>query len=177
MNSSRLLKIKTLLKGKVSRRGQTSLFDFFAAVLVFIVTFVMFITLSDRAMRDSILASDFSDMVALGHTLTEAFVSSQGVPSDWQNNPASAQSIGFAINQNDLDSSKLNAFIAMNYSLSKTKMGIPPFVDYHFAVTDVNGSTLYESGVERQRPQTVLQFIRYAILNNSVVKLKLVLYE
>lgn len=160
-----------------SRRGQTSLFDFFATVVIFITIFVMFLTLSDRAMRDSLLASDFSNSVSLGHTLSEAFVGSSGVPANWETDPSNVQSIGFATNQNDLDRSKLDAFIGMDYGASKAKMGIPPFIDYHFSVEDEEDTIIYESGVTRNRSHAILPFVRYAILDGEAVELKLVLYE
>lgn len=162
---------------KKEKRGQTSLVDFFAAVLIFIVIFMLFITLSDRTIRDSFLASGFSKTAALGQALTESFVGSRGIPTDWESNPTNVQAIGFATHQNYLDSSKLDAFVAMDYNLSKTKMGIPPVIDYHFIVMDANNVTLYESGMVKNSSQATLPFIRYAILGENAVKLKLVLYE
>lgn len=157
-------------------RGQTNVADMLVATIVFVVAFAGFIMLSDRAYRDTLSASKFDGIAIAGTSITESFVGSGGVPSDWETNSSNAQAIGLADSQNYLSHAKIKAFTLMTYNLSKTKIGLPPGIDYRFIVVNMSNATLYQSGVVLNKSQTITPFRRSIIVNGSPAELRLILY-
>ena len=168
---------KNRIKSARSRKGQTNITDLLIALLAFVAAFVVFIILSDRSARDALLTSNFNEITINGITITEAFVGNGGIPFDWENNPESVQSIGLVEDQNNMDPDKLSAFVAMDYNLSKSKMGLQPNVDYHFQILDSDGTVLYESGTEPAVAVGIFPFSRDIIINDAPGEMRLVLYD
>jgi len=159
------------------KKGQSNITDFLIAVLTFIGVFIIFITLSDRSQKDAFQASSVNELTLKGIEITESFLGSKGIPPDWESNPSTVQSIGLVEDQNNLNLAKVIAFTSIDYNLSKIKIGLPQNVNYLFEISDLNGNVLYKSGKKPDSFNKVFPFSRLAILNNTAVQLRLILYE
>lgn len=153
------------------------MYDFISMILIFMLMFSTYLFLVDKSERDTFAATSFTELTSLGLSISESFVSNAGVPINWESDPANVQMIGFVSSQNVLDTAKLDAFVAMNYNLSKSKLGIDPFRSYTFTITNSSNDTIYSSGTVPSDSDTIFPFVRYAILNETTVTLRLVLYE
>ena len=157
-------------------RGQTSIADLFVTVIVFVMAFTIFMTLSDRSTRDAFFASRFSEATVSGTSVTESLVGNPGVPPDWQKNPAAAYAIGLMTDQNRLDDAKLAAFVAMNYNISKIKMGLQPYLDYHFEIISSSNVTLYSSGIVPSDKRSVFPLSRSVMVDGQRAEMRLTIY-
>jgi hypothetical protein len=159
------------------KKGQSNITDFLIAVLMFIGVFIIFMTLSDRSQKDAFQASSSNELILKGVEITESFLGSKGIPPDWESNPSVVQSIGLVEDQNNLKLAKVIAFTSMDYNITKIKIGLPRNVNYLFEIRDLNGNILYRSGIKPDSFNKVFPFSRLAILNNTAVQLRLILYE
>lgn len=163
---------------RIFRRGQINAIDFLAAMIFFIFILVSFISLIDIQQKNNLVKLRQDRLLAAGTTIGDMLVESGGVPENWETMGASSiQAIGLAASQNNLSALKVNKFLATDYNTTKTLMGLPAVVDYHFMITNASGSVLYQSGINSSNYNISFLFTRYVIWNGSAAWMRLRLYE
>ncbi|MEM4348091.1 MAG: hypothetical protein QXN37_00795 [Candidatus Anstonellaceae archaeon] len=121
------------------------------------------------------------DMQTILVGISDMFVLSSGVPSDWENDDfLKANAFGFASSRNVLSPSKLSALSPMNgyYDLVKEKMGAGPF-DIYLSVIDADsGSLLYSFGLEPDYTNSKISSAeRLAILDDKIVRVRVQIWK
>lgn len=160
------------------RKGQVNAIDFLAAMIFFIFILVFFISSMDIQQKNNLANLRQDRLLAAGTMIGDMLVESGGVPDNWETMSASGiQSIGLAASQNNLSALKVAKFLATDYNTTKTLMGLPEVVDYHFMITNASGSVLYQSGINSSNYNISFLFTRYVVWNGSAAWMRLRLYE
>lgn len=164
-------------KGRRIRKGQISVIDFLLAISLYAVILALTISLVTVEQGNSRSRSRQEALWAAGTAITDTLAMSSGVPTNWETNIASTQAIGLADTANRLSVLKVTKFVTLDYNTSKTLMGLPRGTDYHFSITDTNGTVLKQSGIDSNVSDISLSFTRYVIWNGSRAWMRLRIYE
>lgn len=159
-----------------SKKGQLNSIDFLIAAVVFMFLLVFFVGYWYVSAGDLQNTITRNRLESLGVTITDNFVKSPGVPSNWTDNTSFIQSVGFVSSQNILAESKLENFTNLDYNISRTMLGLSTAQGFYFYVDDVDGDRRYQSGNSSTSGQ-VISITRAAILNGEKVKVRLIVYE
>lgn len=166
-------------------KGQIYLIDILVSLLVMSIVVALAVSFSAVEVKNSEDTTLRNDMLTSGLSGIELLIGSPGVPSDWEGGgglAAGVSSIGLAKRiggvtyRNDLDTAKLDAFVAMPYNASKAMMGMGGSSDYYFTITDGNGALLASKGTDAPEAGNVYAFTRYCTWNGTSVIVGLKVY-
>jgi hypothetical protein len=143
---------------------------FYAIVVTLLISWVA------AEQKNFVYASDQNTILTSGTSIINMFVTSRGVPHNWEMNTPSVQAIGLASSTNRLSSKKVNSFLTLDYNTSRGKLGLDN-TNYFFTITNMNGTLLNSSGVDSNSSTTALVFTRYAALGGNNVRVTLKIYR
>ena len=125
------------LSGKIKQepRGQIFSSDLMVAFFLFIIIFSAIIIFWNNMIMFSSYDVENRYIESLAVEIADTMVRTGGYPSTWEN--SNATTIGLAEWDRKIDSKKISAFIAMDYSQSKELMGIGGY-DYFFRLVGAN---------------------------------------
>ena len=127
-------------------KGQIISYDFMVAMVLFLLIFLtlnsiwvgIFSSVDGNQMQSQIQDSAYKAL--------EVMIKTKGHPTDWEDDPANAESIGLAKRKNVFDDDKVDAFKTMDYDLSKELMGLGAF-DYNLDVNAFGTANDFTKGV------------------------------
>jgi len=161
-------------------RGQISNIDL--AVAFVVVLFILLSVFEVWNMSLSRLAR-FESKRVIDRRVSETaelLVKTPGAPSDWWKqevvNSTSVQSMGFAEKDNILSSERLGKAYSLDYETMKEILSLSK-EEYYITVSDLesaNRTIIYAMGRKPGKYSVVVS--RYAILNDTIVELKVSLY-
>ena len=159
----------------MARKGQGVPIDFVAGLFIFLVMLSYFLILWDSySQRYSEMASSIElETTAIG--IADQLVSTGGSPNNWTMNPLTAQSIGLAWRQNELDPYRLAALSALPYANAKKILGVGQ--EFAIKVETLEGGRLSTVGSETGNSSKAVEVTRVARMNGSSVNVKVQVYE
>ena len=172
MNKTKNLKIRPIKK-----KGQLFSLDLVASVVIFIILFAFIISLWNlysTRLSENIYSEELQ---LLSFQITDLLVKSQGEPTNWENNPENVSVIGLKLNPNYLDSNKINAFLTLDYNLTKELFNIERF-DFNFKILDLNGNTISETGLSSPETNSyIISNKRLVIIQNETRQISFTLWK
>ena len=154
--------------------GQAIPLDFAAGLFIFVLVLAYFLIQWD------LFATRFAELATAGSMdsraidISEMLVHSPGQPENWTSEPLNAQSIGFARKQNLLDWNRVAAFSSLPYANAKQLLG----TDHEFLVIiETPDGARYATIGHDENSTRAVEVVRMAILNETVVKVRVRLYE
>lgn len=159
----------------MNRKGQINSFDATFAMLVFILALVFIIAFwftSISSMQNTISRNRL-EYTAL--SISDVLVKSQGLPSNWEQDPSNTHMLGLATYPNVLSESKLSNFTNLSYSTAKDLLNLDS-EEFYFYVEYLNGTRVYESGNSSLTGDNIITVRRFAVLNGTKVRMGLSVY-
>ena len=159
----------------MAKKGQGVPIDFVAGLFIFLVMLAYFLLLWDSYSQRYFASASSIGMETEAMGIADQLVSAGGSPNNWTADPLSAQSIGLAWRQNELDPYRLSALSSLPYANAREKLG----VDREFAIKieTLDGGRLATIGVDTRISSKAVEVIRIAVLNGSAVNVKVQVYE
>lgn len=147
---------------------KAQLFSLEAILSIIVFMFVMLFLLSFWNIVSTRLnsAAASGELELQAAQITDILVSSRGFPEAWENDSASVIIPGLMFNPHNLEQQKVDAFVALNYSVIKHAFNIERF-DFRFDVRDANGNLLSGVGVYPSTDDEAIVFQRFALINNQ----------
>ncbi len=155
-------------------RGQVNSIDLAAASVVFIIMLSFLLMSFGNSITAARQAASRDKLEHAAISATDLLIKTPGTPGNWEQNASLAQSLGLASTQNILMPAKLSAFSNLSYSQGKGLLGLDS--GYYFYVEDLAGSRLYEAGNASYSASGSVSVLRYALVGNTKVRLRLVAY-
>ncbi|VVC01803.1 Uncharacterised protein [uncultured archaeon] len=162
-------------KKETHLRGQTSSIDLVLAVIVFmfILVFVFSFMADKIAGAAQMERKNRLEYAAL--SASDLLINGPGVPSNWEQNISTLQTIGLARYPYELGANKLANFTSMNYTQTKSLLGID--ADYSLSIISPSSAVLYSIGSVPAHTNNSIRIERYALLDGQTVRLRLIAYD
>ncbi|MCX8195286.1 MAG: hypothetical protein N3G22_04245 [Candidatus Micrarchaeota archaeon] len=159
-------------------RGQSIPMDLIAGVFVFILAISYFVILWDSYQTKYLEEMRARKNRLAAISVAEQLASSPGQPFNWTGSPSSAQAIGLAIRQRELDPVRVKALqmlAAANYSEAKRLLGVDE--DFLIKIETMQGARLITIGQEASNETFAYEVSRLVYYNGSGSHLKVRIYE
>lgn len=159
------------------RQAQVWSLDFAMSMLIFLTAFFSLIFAWNYMSTDVIQTQQMREMQLKGLTISDSLIRTPGIPFEW--NGTTVQVLGLALDENVLNATKVKYFVDMSdtdYDRLRGLMDIGQY-DFYLEVLDLNG-TVYgntTTPIDAESP-TIVPIERYAMYNDRIVKLKLVIW-
>ena len=154
--------------------GQAIPLDFAAGLFIFMLILVYFIIQWDLFSTRAAEKAEKSGLDSGAIELSEMLVHGGGSPQNWTDAPESAQAIGLASSQNVLDWNRVAAFESLPYANAKQVLGIDH--DFLVVIETPDGARYATIGQDGNSTRAA-EVTRIAVVNNTVVHVKVRLYE
>ena len=162
----------------MAKRGQGVPIDFVAGLFIFLVMLAYFLLLWDSYSERYVAAASSIDMETTAIGVADQLVSTGGMPNNWTADPLSAQSIGLAWRQNEIDPYRLSALSSLPYANAKRLLGAGREIMIKIETLDGGRlATISASEAETGDSSKAVEVTRMAMLNGSVVNVKVQVYE
>ncbi|NYZ78588.1 hypothetical protein H0N99_00395 [Candidatus Micrarchaeota archaeon] len=174
------------------RKGQLFSQDIIFAMLLVLFIFALWLNLRERVLNVITASDDRRQLDEAAFSATSQLLESSGVPSNWDKlsniDDTTVSSIGIVSDRNNLDPGKTAVFVSMannggdNYTILKKLLGLNrESYRFNFTISSLNGTSIYSvnytpSGTYNASyaaTNTTAFVERFALLNNSVVKVTL----
>ena len=159
----------------MAKRGQSVPMDFVAGLFIFLVMLAYFLMLWDSYSQRYISAASSIDMETTAIGIADQLVSTGGSPNNWTADPLSAQSIGLAWRQNELDPYRLASLSSLPYTNAKRILGVGR--EFAIKIETLDGGRLATIGNEAYNSSKAIEVTRVAMMNGSAVNVKVQVYE
>lgn len=123
-------------------KAQSWSIDLALSVLIFISLISIFLFNFNNFTNDAANQRSLSSMQDQSLEVTETLIRTKGFPNDW--NITTVKSVGLANRQNVLNNSKIEEFLAVDYNLSRSRMGIWNY-EYFTIMEHLNKSIVYDN--------------------------------
>ncbi len=157
------------------KKGQAVPIDFIVGLFIFLVLLAYFFILWDIYSIRYFETAKSRDRDIASLSITDALVNSPGHPENWAQDPLNAQAIGLCSRPNELSSEKIAAFSSIPYANAKQMLGIDE--EFFVKIETSEGARYASIGVEANNSSTILEVSRVALLNNTIVNVRVQLYE
>jgi hypothetical protein len=160
----------------MSKKGQIFSTDLVLSIIVFTILFIFVLSLwnlySIRLHQNT--QSDEMQLISL--QITDLLTKTQGYPHNWQQGIPGNITIGLSSAQGDLSQEKIDAFIALNYTIAKELFNIERF-EYKFEIANINGELINSSGIDPNNSIESISIIRHYLQNDNTRKLTFILWR
>lgn len=161
--------------GKQTAKGQVSSFDLIMSAIILILLVGYLVSSWNVQARAAISEASRDRYGNAGLSALNFMVNSRGIPENWTASDSSPETIGLASRPGVLDRGRLSNFSSMNYSAAKASLGLQE--DFYFFVENATtNATLYSAGWDNAT-EVAYSFTRYAVLDNSPVRVRMRIYE
>ncbi|MEM2138245.1 MAG: hypothetical protein QW568_04110 [Candidatus Anstonellaceae archaeon] len=164
-----------MLISSKSQRAQAIPLDLMMGVFVFVVMAAYFFILWDIFSLRFVEHAQTIDDELVAISVADRLVGFGGYPSNWTQAPLTAQSVGFASKQNEIEWSKVAAFAGMPYASQKIALGADK--DFLIKIEQTDGARLVTIGQETTNATRVAEVTRLAMMNGSIVNVRVQVYE
>ncbi|MEM3556122.1 MAG: hypothetical protein QXF56_05370 [Candidatus Micrarchaeia archaeon] len=173
------------------RKAQLFSQDIIFAIILALFLLSMWFVLRDRVLHSISTSNDRTLIDEAASNALSQLLETSGNPSNWNKlgiiNDNTVWSIGLVSERNVIDSEKLEKFVDLsngdNYTTIKRFIGLErESYEFNFTVYSLDGSVLYNTtrspsasygNASYSTMNTTALVERYALLNNSLVKLRL----
>jgi len=124
-------------------KAQAIMIDFFFAIIILVFLIELYFSGWGRSVLGIGLKEQKNEMEILALQITDMFVKSPGVPSDW--NQTNVLAIGLAQEDHILDTDKVNKFTNLSVDKTKQLLGISD-LNFYFKLDYVQGDNIKEYG-------------------------------
>ena len=160
--------------GRGMKKGQAIPLDFAAGLFIFMLLVAYFLIQWDLFSTRFAEKAEKSGLDSGAIEISEMLVHGGGSPQNWTDAPELAQSIGFASSQNVIDWNRVAAFESLPYANAKQVLGI----DREFLVViETPDGARYATIGQDGNSTRAAEVVRIAVVNNTVVHVKVRLYE
>lgn len=151
-------------------RGQFFSIDFISASVIFIMSFVLLLTLLDTSGSQLAETSNFQEMHAIALFLSDSLVKTPGNPENW--NASTVKSVGFADEHQVLNEAKLLSFFNMLYPDAAVATGL---TGNHFNISMLDrdkqvisrGGVVFSQGAVPRNHNDLVVINRVAVMRAS----------
>lgn len=167
--------IRLLGAGKnAARKAQANPVDFMAAVFIFMVVFGYFMILWNIFSLRYAERAEALDCELSSIAIADRLVSFGGY-GDWTAAPLDAKSIGFAERPNELDWTRISSFASLPYDSQKQLLGTSH--DFLIKIDSPDGASYMQIGQAQNSSASSSEVTRLAMLNGTIVDLRVRVYE
>lgn len=160
--------------GLRSAKGQGVPIDFMVGTFIFLVLLAVFFVLWDSSSQNYLDYASTVDMELSAISLADRLVSFGGSPQNWTMAPLSAQAIGLAPKQNELDSYRIAALASLPYGNAKRLLAVDR--DFTVKIEALGGGRLATIGQEAYNATKAVEVTRIAMLNGTAVNVRVQVY-
>jgi len=159
----------------LGRRAQVVSLDLMASILISILLLTYYIILWDSYVERH--AAAFGKGARDGGLLaaSDSLVLSGGYPENWPEDPSKVLMLGLARTPNILDPEKVSALEWVPYATAKRALGTDQEV--YISVEDADGIRYAQFGTQANSTETASETSRTAMLNGTVVHVRVQIYE
>ena len=157
------------------RKGQALPVDFMFAMTLFVIVLAYFMVIWDIFLESFDSHSSRVDFELSAIIVSDQLVGHAGSPENWTESPNNASSIGVASRAGEIDSHKLDALSGMPYAYLKRSLGMDR--NFFIKVDDSSGVLYATAGQQPGNTTRSVEVTRSAILNNTVVFVRVQVYE
>ena len=157
------------------RKAQVASIDLFIAITVFLILLASTIytwNLYNTRFNENL---EYEKMQLIAFQITDLLVKNPGYPTGWEESPNSVSVIGLAQDDRVLSQDKINAFVNLDYNLSKERFNMELY-DYKFRVKSLSNNVLYQSG-QNFDGDTAIVIERYALLDDEATIMEFTIWE
>ena len=155
---------------KTSKKGQLFSTDLSLSAIIFLIVFVLFLSLWNVYSLQLQENTLYEEMGLLAFQTVDVLVSTPGVPNQWESAPALNASqiyaLGLAEKDRTLSSKKVNKLFALSYDEMKTLLNLERF-EVLFALTYMNGSTINQTGISPSNQSRQVISVQRTVLDES----------
>ncbi|MBS3125968.1 hypothetical protein J4453_00805 [Candidatus Woesearchaeota archaeon] len=126
----------------LSRNGQLVISDLFIAVFVFMVLLISSVIIWDKYSVQLSEDTAYKEIGLQALQVSDLLVKTPGMPNAWEQDPSTVERIGLANHDRNLSEEKLNAFLALNYSVARDMLS--PLHHFYFQLKYLNGSDIID---------------------------------
>ncbi len=156
------------------KKGQTSSYDFIAALLIFMIFFVSLTTQWNETLYNMEQGHFQTKMTKRATQAIQTLVKSSGYPKNWS--VSNVEIIGLAKGENILEQKKINEFSKIDYTVAKKLMILGNY-DFYFEI-DFNGTTNdFNFGIKPTKFQKQIVLGRKILINGEDGNAVLTVYK
>ena len=160
---------KSIKKG---REGQIFSIDLVLSVIIFLILIIFLISvwnLYTTRLNERIATEEIQ---LLAFEMTDILVETEGVPSNWEENPENVTILGLRNDFKSLDEEKLAAFLLLDYDTIKNKFNIER-MEFEFKILEENGSIINTTGISfknvTEQKTAVRRFVTIGNITRQIV--------
>jgi len=159
-------------------KGQLFSIDFISGTVIFILSFMMLLTLMDTANTQLRETEDFQQMQSIALAISDMLIKSPGNPENWDS--SNVKAVGFADSPHVLNESKILSFYSMSRQEAAIALGLTgynfniSFIDRNKQIITYKGKTLSIGYVPHYESNLVVSQ-RVAVLKNSTQQLPVIM--
>ena len=201
--SRRTVMLRSFATASTARlKAQVWSTDFSVSAVIFITMVALIFFVFNITSQDAASQAALSDMQNRGLEASEALVRTPGYPPGW--NSWNVQVVGLATQENSLNNSKIFSFLGMDYSNSKTALGLESY-EYNFSLENLDGTAFYlvgnldeppggfgsvgeteppepvpfriEKGLPLDSAKDILPIERYVLIDGQIKRMKLIVWR
>ena len=161
----------------MAKRGQSLPIDFVAGLFIFLVMLAYFLVLWDSYSQRYVATASSIDMETTAIGIADQLVSTGGSPNNWTADPLTAQSIGLAWRQNELDPYRLSALSSLPYANAKKILGAGREIAIKIETLERGKLPNSPNWTATGHSSKVVEVTRVAMMNGSAVNVKVQIYE
>lgn len=155
-------------------KGQVWSLDMALSLMIFFSALISVTLAWNFISADIIEKQEMTEMQLKAMTLSDSLIRTPGIPADW--NESTVKVLGLADDDNRLNYGKVEEFVNMSYSKSRSMLDISPY-QYYFEVADINGTVYKNSSAGiPSSAYIVIPAIRYATYNERIVRVTFALW-
>ncbi|HLC39888.1 MAG TPA: hypothetical protein VJJ76_03330 [archaeon] len=103
--------------------------------------------------------------------ISDILINTPGTPGNWQDDTSKIFSLGISDSTHVMNEKKLIAFTNLNYTQAKKALGVPAY-DYKFRIRTLNGTVIYQSGLDPSATSQIVVITRFVLLKNDIMKME-----
>ncbi len=164
-----------------SKKGQATTIDLAVSLLLFVVLLSYVIYFREDAVNSKNEVEKKMRFYEELISLSDSLILSEGIPTDWDvrySETADVKSVlapGLAKQAYVLSREKLANLSSMNYS--QQKAFLRTYYGFFLTIRDLEGDLIYSIGNYSQNSRYIQGIERYAVYDNTPVRVRLYLYE
>ncbi len=156
-------------------KAQIAVTDLFIAIFIFMTVIIsIFVTWNIYTNRLE-QRIDYSNIISNAVQISDILVKTQGKPVNWELNNTTVEIIALASSDRNLSERKVNAFITLDYNMTKDLMNIKRY-NFKFKLVNVNNSALIEYG-QNSTGNTTISIRRIVLYGNATAFMDFMLWK
>lgn len=156
-------------------KGQIWSADFIVSVVIFFSALAIVTFAWNHAASQSLEQRTLADMQTATIRVADSLIRTPGYPENW--NASDVEQIGLATTPYIINQTKLEQFLALDYSDAKRLLGLRGDWEFYFEMSYLNGTVVETKGTYSQNTLTASPITRNILYGKMVIKLIFMTWE